>query len=165
MIPHFLDFLPNAGQWRGLGWLPWHQNHSGVGGAEVWFSPVDYFVRVTCSFWVLRVVFNNWCTKIVASKLLAISTSSHSLTLVCAASRCLWPLLISFTRRISDVKPAINWSRINSSAKFSYSYCEAWFHVRVSQEAIDSSSFCSGRRNFCLPPDTRCLRHNILLSH
>ena len=42
-IPHFLHFLPNARQWRwrGLGWLPWHQNRSSVGGAEVWFSRGD----------------------------------------------------------------------------------------------------------------------------
>ena len=39
MIPHFLHFLPNAGGM--MWWLPWHQNHSGVGGAEVWFSRVD----------------------------------------------------------------------------------------------------------------------------
>lgn len=42
-----------------------------------------------------------------------------------AASRCLLPLPVSFTRKVSDVKPAINWSHINSSAKFSYSHCEA----------------------------------------
>ena len=42
-----------------------------------------------------------------------------------AASRSLLPLPVSFTRKVSDVKPAINWSHINSSAKFSYSHCEA----------------------------------------
>ena len=56
-----------------------------------------------------------------------------------ATSRCLWPLPVSFTRKVSDVKPAINWSHINSSVTFSYSHCEAWFRIRVSQEPIDSS--------------------------
>ena len=110
-IPHLLHLLPNAGHWcwRGLGWLPRHQKHSGVGGAEVWFSRVDLFVTFTCSYWVLQAVLINWFAKAVAWKLFAISTTSRNLTLVCAAPRYLWPLPISFTRRVSDVKPAINW--------------------------------------------------------
>ena len=91
-------------------WMaPRHQKHSGVGGAEVWFSRVDLFVTFTCSQWVLQAVLINWFAEVVASKLFAISTTSRNLTLVCAASRYLWPLPISFTRKVSDVKPAINW--------------------------------------------------------
>ena len=154
-IPHLLHLLPNAGQWcwRGLGWLLRNQKHSGVGGAEVWFSRVDLFMKFTCSRWVLRTVLINWFAKVVFSKLFAISTTSRNLSLVCAASRCLWPLPISFTLRVSDVKPAINWSCINSSAKFSYSHCKAWFRIRVSQEPIDSSLFCIRRRNLSFTGD------------
>ena len=91
-------------------WMaPRHQKHSGVSGAEVWFSRVDLFVTFTCSFWVLQAVLINWFAEVFASKLFAISTTSRNLTLVCAAPRYLWPLPISFTRRVSDVKPAINW--------------------------------------------------------
>ena len=97
-IPHLLHLLPNAEQWCwwGLRWLLRHQKHSGVGGAEVWFSHVDLFGKFTCCCWVLWAVLINWLAKVVASKLLAISITSRDLTLVCAASWCLWPLPISF---------------------------------------------------------------------
>ena len=35
----------------------------------------------------------------------------------------LWPLPISLTRSVSDAKPAMNWSLMSSSAKFSCSHC------------------------------------------
>ena len=60
------------GNYVALGWLPRRQKHSSVGGAGVWFSGVDLFVKFTCSCWVPRSVFINWFAKVVASKLLAI---------------------------------------------------------------------------------------------
>ena len=34
-----------------------------------------------------------------------------------AASRCLWPLPVSFTRKVSDVKPAIKLDFVNAFPK------------------------------------------------
>ena len=162
-IPHFPHLLPNAGQccWRGCWWLPPHQKHcdnccTGFRFCRG-FANADLLVKFTCSCCVFLAVFMSWFANTVASNVLATSTTSRSVTFVWAVFLCLCPFPISFTRRVSDVKPAINWSLISSSAKSSYSHCAAWLRTRVSQEAIDSFSFCSKRRNFCRSPDTPTL--------
>ena len=120
------------------------------------FSGVVFFVKFTSSCWMPRAFFINWFANVVASWLLATSTTSRRVTLDCAVSRCLWPFPISVTRRGSDVNPAIDLSLINSSEQFSYSHWAAWLRILVSQDAMVSSSFCSKERNFAFPPRPRC---------
>ena len=67
---------------------------------------------------------------VVASKHFAVLTTSFKVTLVCDTSRCLCPLPISLKRSVSDTKPAMNWSLMRSSAKFSYSHCLPWLLTR-----------------------------------
>ena len=64
----------------------------------------------------------------------------------CAVSRCLWPFPISFTRRGSDVNPAINWSLISSTAKFSYMHWAVWLRIFVSQDARWNSLHFAARK-------------------
>ena len=159
MIPHLLHRFPNAGQccWPGLGQSPRHQKQAAVKVSELRFSGVVFFVKFTCSYWMPQAFFINWFANAVASWLLATSTTSRRVTFDCALSRRLCPFPISFTRRGSEVNPAINWSLINLSAKFSYSHWAAWLRILVSQDAMDSSSFSSKERNFCLSPETPML--------
>ena len=119
--------------------------------------PFPFTRKIHLSWCVFLAVFMSWFANTVASNVLATSTTSRSVTFVCGVFLCLCPFPISFTRRASDVKPAINWSLISSSAKSSYSHCTAWLRTRVSQEAIDSFSFCRRRRNFCRSLDTPML--------
>ena len=155
VIPHLLHRFPNAGEccWRVLGWSPRHQTQGAVKASELRFLGFVFSVKFTCSCWMPRAFFINWFTNVVASWLLATSTTSRRVAFACGVSRCLWPFPISFMRKGSAVNPAINWSLINSSAKFPYSHWAAWLRILVSQDAMDSSSFCSKERNFCLFPD------------
>ena len=97
--------------------------------------------------------FISWFANVVASNVLATSTTWRSLTFSWVVL-CLCPFPISFTRRASDVRPAINWSLMSSSAKSWYSHSAAWFRIFVSNVAIDSFSSCSRRRSFCRSPET-----------
>ena len=76
------------------------------------FTNVDLLVKFTCSYCVVRAVFISLFANTVASNVLATSTTSRSVTFVCAVFLCLCPFPINFTRRVSDVKSAINWSLV-----------------------------------------------------
>ena len=139
------------------GMPPRHQTQAAVKALELRFSGFVFFVKFTCSCWVIQAFFINWFTNVVASWLLATLTTSCRVAFACGVSWCPWPFPISFKRKDSVVNPAINWSLINSSAKFQYSHWAAWLRILVAQDAMDSSSFCNYERNFCLFPDASAI--------
>ena len=98
VIPHLAHLLPKAGQclWRGCWWLPPHQKHCETCCSGLGFTDVDLLVKFTCcvftcSCCVSRAVFMSWFATIVASNVLANSTTSLNVTFVCAVSLCLCP--------------------------------------------------------------------------